>query len=83
MGMLMETSSWHRFGFLIVLLTCLTAANSASGQLMDKDTKGPVLQVDPHRHVLAACAKAFVFMKSFPRDAEKMKLYCSSVFWNG
>lgn len=69
--------------FLIVLLTCLTTENSASRQLMGKDTKGSVLQLDLHRPVLAACAKTYVFVKSFPRDAEKMKLYCSSVFQNG
>lgn len=62
--------------FLIVLLTCLTTENSASGPLMDEDTKGPVLQLELHRYVLAACAKAYVFMESFPRDAEKMKLHC-------
>lgn len=69
--------------FLIVLLTCLTTENSASGQMMDEDTMEPVLQLDLHRYVFAACAKACVSMESFPRDAEKMKLYCLSVFQNG
>lgn len=66
--------------FLIVLLTCLTIENSTSGQLMDEDTKGPVLKLDLHGCVLAACAKAYVFMESFPRDAGKMKAYCLSFF---
>lgn len=35
---------------------------------MDKDTKGPVLQVDLHRHVLAACAKAY---EIFPQRCRK------------
>lgn len=57
--------------------------NSASDQLMDEDMKGPVLQLGLHRYVLAACAKAYVFMESFLRDGEKMKLYCLSVFQKG
>lgn len=57
--------------FLIVLLTFLRIENSASSQLMDEDTKGPVLKLDLHRYVLAACAKAYVLVDFFPQRCRK------------
>lgn len=38
---------------------------------MDEDTKGPVLKLDLHRYVLAACAKAYVLVDFFPQRCRK------------